>query len=88
MKKLTILIFAVVSMSACWAPRCPMKTCHVRMEHQHKDLVTGVFAGRYLYPPKIHFLWDINKGEKIPDAVLAPKSGNRKARKKFPWERW
>jgi hypothetical protein len=32
--------------------------------------------------------YNINKGEKIPDAVLAPKSGNRKARKTFPWERW
>ena len=87
MKKL-LIIFLFFSMSSCWAPRCPMATCHVRMEHQHGDLVSGVFSGRYLYPPKIHFLWDKNKGEAVPDAVLAPKGGNRKAKKKFPWERW
>lgn len=37
--------------------------------------------------PRVHFFWD-GKGEKLPDAELAPKGTNKKVRKKFPWERW
>jgi hypothetical protein len=65
-----------------------MDTCRVRREHQHNDLVTGVFSGRFYYPTKIHFLWDKNKGAKLKDDGTVQKGPKRKARKKFPWERW
>jgi hypothetical protein len=87
MRKLLILIFVMMVVSSCWAPRCPMSTCHVRMEHQHDDLVTGVYSGRYLVPPRIHFLWERNKGEAAPDAAITPR-GSKKTKKKYPWERW
>jgi hypothetical protein len=64
-----------------------MNTCHVRMEHQHDDVVAGVYSGRYLVPPRIHFFWEKKKGEKAPDAVLMP-NGSRKTKKKYPWEKW
>jgi hypothetical protein len=90
MKKIIIVFFLAISMSSCWAPRCPIKTCHVRHEHQHGDLVTGVFSDRYLYPPRIHFLWDSKKGTLNPDAKFegAESRKQKKMRKKFPWERW
>ncbi len=82
-----LVIFILVAMTSCWAPRCPMNTCHVRMEHQHDDVVAGVYSGRYLVPPRIHFFWDKKKGESAPDAILTPK-GSKKTKKKYPWERW
>jgi hypothetical protein len=87
-KILTLMI--VLFCTSCWAPRCPMDTCNVRMEHRHDDLVTGVFSGRYLYPPRLHFLWDKDKGEANPDTKFKGEGGRskRKLRKKFPWERW
>lgn len=38
--------------------------------------------------PRIHFLWDKEKGEKITESGTVPKTSKRKMRKKFPWERW
>ena len=82
-------------LSSCWAPRCPDKTCHVRMEHIHDDKVSGIFTGRtQILPTRIHYLWDKDKGEKNPDTKTLPNNGggndrkSRKLRKKFPWERW
>jgi hypothetical protein len=89
--KYMAFIFLFFVCAACWAPRCPMDTCHVRQEHVHSDLVIGVFMGRYLYPPRIHFLWDANKGETNPDTKFqadGTSKSKRKLRKKFPWEKW
>lgn len=86
-----ILFFLIIACSSCWAPRCPMDTCRVRMEHRHSDQVNGVFMGRFLYPPKIHFFWDKDKGESNPDTKFQPNAPSRKEKKlkkKFPWERW
>jgi hypothetical protein len=89
--KILYFLFIITLLSSCWAPRCPMDTCRVRMEHRHDDLVSGVFSGRSLHPPKIHFLWDKNKGTANPNTDFkanAPSRKERKLRKKFPWERW
>lgn len=89
--KYLIVILSSLIMASCWAPRCPMNTCGVRMEHTHSDQVSGVFSGRLLHPPRLHYLWDKNKGEANPETGFQPDGLTRKqkkARKKFPWERW
>lgn len=84
-------ILASLSLSSCWAPRCPMDTCRSKYEHQHSDFVSGVFSPRNkVFPQRFHFLWDKNKGEENPGTDLETVEGTKrtKARKKFPWEQW
>ncbi|NBA87413.1 hypothetical protein GVN16_16685 [Emticicia sp. CRIBPO] len=90
MKNIILLLLILFCVTSCWAPRCPMKTCRVKQEHFHEDQVSGVFMGRGLYPPRIHYLWDKDKGEANPDTEFQPSTGvkRKKLRKKFPWERW
>lgn len=88
MKKL-LIIGSILTLTSCWAPRCPVDGCQFVREHRHSDLVTGTFRSRYMVVPKVHFFWDgSNKGEKLADPDLAPKNTSKKVRKKFPWERW
>lgn len=91
MKKLKIffqLLTLTTFSTSCWAPRCPVDTCLVKFEHVHSDYVNGIFSGKKLYPPKVHFLWDKNKGENNPDTDLKTTPGRKKLKKKFPWEKW
>lgn len=92
MKNNILFLFLVLVLASCWAPRCPINSCHVKFEHVHGDYVSGVFSGKHiLYPPKIHTPWDGGRGEASPDTELktSPGGGKRKKlRKKFPWERW
>lgn len=85
-----ILLLPLVTLTGCWAPRCPIDTCLVDFEHVHSTYVSGVFSGRNVLrkPPKVRFLWDKNKGELNPDTDLKTTPGRKKLRKKFPWERW
>ncbi len=88
MKKL-LIIGSILTLTSCWAPRCPVDGCQFVKEHRHSALVTGTFRSRYMVMPRVHFFWETkNKGEKLPDPNLAPKNTNKKVRKKFPWERW
>ncbi len=89
MKNIAIIIL-IFCCSSCWAPRCPISTCRTTLEHQHGDLVTGVFRGKNEITPKVHFLWDKNKGEKNPNTDFKASGGpsKRQVRKKFPWEKW
>lgn len=88
MRKL-LMIGSLLTLASCWAPRCPVDGCQFVREHRHSDLVTGTFRSRYMVMPRVHFFWDgTNKGEKLPDPTLAPRSTSKKVRKKFPWERW
>ena len=67
-----------------------MQTCKSKYEHRHDDMVSGIFSSRRkVFPEKVHFLWDKDKGEDNPDTEFegAPKGG-RKSKKRFPWERW
>jgi hypothetical protein len=81
---LCILIFA----TSCWAPRCPIRSCMVRVEHRHGEL-SGTFGGKILIPNKMHYPWDKQKGEKNPNAKAFEKDKQkRKIRKRFPWEKW
>lgn len=84
-----ITVLLAVGLSGCWAPRCPVDTCLVEFEHVHASHISGVFSGKNpLHPPKVHFLWDKNKGEVNPNMDLKTVPGRKKLRKKFPWERW
>lgn len=84
-----LIILLLVSLSSCWAPKCPVDGCMFTREHRHSDLVTGTFRSRYWVMPKVHFPWDgKNRGEKLENPEFAPKGAKKKARKKFPWERW
>lgn len=93
-KNLKVLLFIVILSSlltSCWAPRCPMDTCRSKYEHSHNTQVNGVFSPRYGIPYKVHFLWDRNKGEENPDTDFVPganKGKKKKAKKRYPWERW
>jgi hypothetical protein len=42
-------------LSSCWAPRCPMGTCHVKYEHVHEG---QVFRGGSFLSAKKHWPWD------------------------------
>jgi hypothetical protein len=77
-------------LSSCWAPRCPMETCRSKYEHSHSDQVAGVFSPRYGVPFKMHFLWDIDKGESNPNTEFEPGTDNKKqkTKKRYPWEKW
>lgn len=89
MRNLIFIFFILVMVSSCWAPRCPLDGCQFVREHRHSDLVKGTFRSQYFVAPRVHFLWDgTNKGEKLENPEFAPKGANKKARKKFPWERW
>ncbi|ADQ16909.1 hypothetical protein [Leadbetterella byssophila] len=85
--RISYIILLLLASTSCWAPKCPVDGCQFVREHRHSDLVTGTFRSRYMVMPRVHFFWD-GKGEKLPDAELAPKGTNKKVRKKFPWERW
>lgn len=89
MKKILGFFIIVVLLSSCWAPRCPVDSCHVKFEHVHSDYVSGVFNGRSITSvPKLHFLWDKDKGVE-KRAELKTSSGKKKKYKyKFPWEKW
>ncbi|MGL4629871.1 MAG: hypothetical protein ACRCVT_01600 [Leadbetterella sp.] len=62
------LLFLSTTFSSCWAPRCPQRGCRVRMEHQHSDQTTGVFIGRHLHIPRMHYLWDKKTDRQDPTA--------------------
>ena len=88
MKKLVVSLS--IFCSSCWAPRCPIDTCSVRLEHRHSSLVSGTFSGKdRLYMPTMHFLWD-KKSQNAVDTEFVPggKTKRQKSRSKFPWERW
>lgn len=83
-------LFIISLLSSCWAPRCPMETCRSKYEHNHSDQVAGVFSPRYGVPFRMHFLWDIDKGESNPSTEFEPGTDKKKkkAKKRYPWERW
>ncbi len=81
----------MISLSACWAPRCPLSTCHSKYEHKHSDVVSGVFNSRYGLPNKLHFFWDKDKGESNPNTDFEADGKAKtkvKVKKKYPWESW
>lgn len=91
MKNLIFCIFLLLFTQSCWAPRCPLVGCRVgRVEHRHNEL-GGVYGGKSLIPPKIHYFWDKekSKGESLNNKGGVGPDG--KKRKKFkrlmPWEK-
>lgn len=91
-----ILIFCLMLiangwlLSGCWAPRCPMKSCHVRMEHRHGGMA---YRGRSLLASPMHgfgFAVKNRSGEGVEESSLK-KNKDPKTKKKFkrllPWEK-
>ncbi len=86
-----IIFFLAILTSSCWAPRCPVRSCMVRVEHRHGELA-GIFGGKVIVPNKMHYPWDKEKGDKDPNMKFG-KDGKEvrkksKIRKRFPWEKW
>lgn len=87
LKSVLLLLFVIVLLNGCWAPRCPITTCRTTIEHRHNDTVSGIFSGKAATVPPLHFLWDKKKGE-VNTEFKGESRKKRKLRKKFPWERW
>ncbi|MCY7353148.1 MAG: hypothetical protein LH606_21240 [Cytophagaceae bacterium] len=76
--------------SSCWAPRCPMKSCHVRVEHRHEGMA---YRGRSVLASPVHGLGFAGKnrgGEGVGESSFK-KNKDPKTKKKFkkllPWEK-
>lgn len=97
MKKITnitFLLLIISSLSACWAPRCPIKSCQSKYEHIHSSQVSGVFSARSPEFPTFHFLWEKRRDTGVSmklEGNGGGKSGKKGKRPKkvklFPWEK-
>ena len=84
-------ILVLLLLTGCWAPRCPVKTCEVNMEHRHAD-PAGAYAGRPIMSKvRFHNFLSKKEREKRRDT---PSEGGRKrgrkprtAKKLFDWEK-
>ncbi len=93
MKKIIILIFITYLLSACWAPRCPITTCDVNMEHRHA-VPQGTYSRRPIMS-KWRFHNFLSKkerekrksGDAPSDKSLPSTKKKRGAKKLFDWER-
>ena len=88
-RSLFVLIFVLLTASGCWAPRCPMKSCHVSMEHRHEG---QVFRGRYagLFRSPVHGPgWYFSRNTKQEGGTRKNKDPKtkRKFKKLLPWEK-
>ncbi len=71
-------------MFGCWAPRCPMKSCHVKFEHLHEG---GAYRGGSFIVARKHWPW-----EKSNEYTLSKRKKKEIKKKKgwkklFEWER-
>lgn len=86
----SLLVLIFCSLTGCWAPRCPMKSCHVRMEHRHEGMV---FRGRSIFASPMHgfgFAAKNRSGEAGEQSEFR-KNKDPKTKGKFkkllPWEK-
>lgn len=90
--KIFLFLLFVMLLSGCWAPSCPRRTCHVKLEHRHED-PSGTYRGRFmLLPPRVHLLWDKNKGnantmKQAGDKATKEPKQKKQPKKLFEWER-
>ncbi len=93
--KSLFFLFSMITLSACWAPRCPIKSCQSKYEHIHSSQVSGVFSSRLVEFPTIHFLWEKRRDTGVSMKLEGGGSGGRqrnkgkrtKKVKLFPWEK-
>ncbi len=85
-----LLLVTSVHLLACWAPRCPMSSCHVKMEHRHEGMV---YRGRSLFASPVHgFGFAVkNRSGDAGEQSAFRKNKDPKTKKKFkkllPWEK-
>ncbi|MBO9641174.1 hypothetical protein [Siphonobacter aquaeclarae] len=88
--KYVLLIACMAFLSSCWAPRCPMKSCHVTMEHRHEG---RIYRGRSIFSSPTHsFAWKMkNRRGEAEEKSLYRENNDPKSKKKFkkllPWEK-
>lgn len=76
-----ILIFIIFT--SCWAPRCPMKSCHVKFEHLHEG---GAYRGGSFITARKHWPWE--KSGVYSESKRKKKEEKKKGKwKLFDWER-
>lgn len=85
-----LLLVAGGQLVSCWAPRCPMKSCHVKMEHRHEGMV---YRGRSVFASRVHgfgFAAKNRSGDADEQSAFR-KNKDPKTKKKFrkllPWEK-
>lgn len=77
-------------LSSCWAPKCPMKSCHVKMEHRHEG---RIYRGSSIFASPTHsFGWKMkNARGEAEEKSLYQENKDPKTKKKFkkllPWEK-
>jgi hypothetical protein len=92
MKNVILLILLITSLSACWAPRCPISTCDVSMEHRHA-VPQGTYSGRPIYSKwRFHNFLSKKEREKrksgdVPSSESGLKRKKKGPKKLFDWER-
>lgn len=87
-KVIFVFVFLASSLTACFAPRCPDRSCHVKMEHRHSG---QIFRYRSVFPSKVHTpLWYLTRNSEKASGG-ARKNRDPKTKKKFkkllPWEK-
>lgn len=87
--RLMVLLGMCLLLSSCWAPRCPMKSCHVAMDHRHQG---QVYRGGSIFASKMHNpYWYATRNSKQGEGGGLRKNKDPKTKKKFkkllPWEK-
>ncbi len=77
-------------LTSCWAPRCPEKSCHVRIEHRHEGMA---YRGRSIFASPVHGFGFAakNRSGDADEKSAFKKNKDLKTKKKFkkllPWEK-
>ncbi|MBC7893548.1 MAG: hypothetical protein H7Y12_15130 [Sphingobacteriaceae bacterium] len=85
-----LLLTAAFGLSSCWAPRCPEKSCHVRIEHRHGGMA---YRGRSIFASPVHGFGFAakNRSGDADEKSAFKKNKDPKTKKKFkkllPWEK-
>jgi hypothetical protein len=83
---LILLVFLILlGCSSCWAPRCPMNSCHVKYEHIHEG--GEAYRGGSIFTAKKHWPWTKKEDYKASERKKDVNKKNRKWKKLFIWER-
>ncbi len=77
-------IFLVVILSSCWAPRCPMPSCHVKFEHLHEG---GAYRGGSFITARKHYPWEKSEEYTMSRRKKKEEGKKSKFKKLFKWER-
>lgn len=83
LKTILVILISVILVS-CWAPRCPMQSCHVKFEHLHEG---GAYRGGSFIVAKKHWPWQKDEKYTASRDKKKDKKEKRKWKGLFDWER-